>query len=355
MDVRDLVADLVFIVRSPVDGVEPAINESARLSGAWLKIATVFRALNNVLALPRGYRRELVSIASSYFIAGSDPSITFLALVNKYEALLRRWLDWSREALTTVIVVAIMIGVASFLTILGSPPMISLIGIALVPFIHYYQVELVRYDYVKPTIAGLIGGSTAYLIGHYLMGLVGSRLVFAIIMGSCTAFAIAYIPQFIGFVKNYLGMPQRVLNSFGELLTLGNPQPPKPLTIIEKELRPLWDYAYGAGDREFVERVIIVVNSLIDFVRDSVRVGLIYGPFTAVGYVFMLFTAYVLTGIHAMAITGVPITLNPQLITQALIPMAVATSILVGESMHSIGLGISLLPILLMPLIPLIW
>ncbi|MGC8542547.1 MAG: hypothetical protein ACP5NQ_01295 [Vulcanisaeta sp.] len=354
MDVRDLVADLVFIVRSPVDGVEPAINESARLSTAWRRIATVFRAFNNALALPRGYRRELVSIASSYFTAGSDPSITFLALVNKYETLLRRWLDWSREALTAVIVVAIMIGVASFLTILGSPTMISLIGIALVPFIHYYQVELVKYDYVKPTIAGLIGGSTAYLIGH-LMGLIGSRLALLVIMGSSLGFAIAYIPQFIRFVRNYLGMPQRVLNSFGELLTLSNPQQPKPLTIIERELRPLWDYAYGAGDRGFVERVNMVVNSLIDFVRDSVRVGLIYGPFTAVGYVFMLFTAYVLAGIHAIAITGTPITLNPQLITQALVPMAVATSVLVGKSMHSIGLGISLMPILLMPLIPLVW
>ncbi|WP_054854572.1 hypothetical protein [Vulcanisaeta distributa] len=33
MDVRELVADLVFIVRSPVDGIDNAVGESAKLSG----------------------------------------------------------------------------------------------------------------------------------------------------------------------------------------------------------------------------------------------------------------------------------------------------------------------------------
>ncbi|WP_446752935.1 hypothetical protein [Vulcanisaeta sp. JCM 16161] len=71
----------------------------------------------------------------------------------------------------------------------------------------------------------------------------------------------------------------------------------------------------------------------------------------------MALTAYLMAGIHAVAITGVgvPITLNPQLITQTLIPLAVITSILVGKSMHSIGLGISLTPVFLIPLIPLVW
>ncbi|WP_243671732.1 hypothetical protein [Vulcanisaeta sp. JCM 16161] len=51
------------------------------------------------------------------------------------------------------------------------------------------------------------------------------------------------------------------------------------------------------------------------------------------GYAFMALTAYLMAGIHAVAITGVgvPITLNPQLITQTLIPLAVITSILVAS------------------------
>ncbi|WP_243676423.1 hypothetical protein [Vulcanisaeta distributa] len=71
----------------------------------------------------------------------------------------------------------------------------------------------------------------------------------------------------------------------------------------------------------------------------------------------MVFTAYILAGIHAVTMTGInlPIALNPQLINSTLIPLAIATSILTGKSMHSIGLGISLIPIYLTPLIPLIW
>ncbi len=161
MDVRELVADLVFIVRSPVDGIDNAVGESAKLSGAWRRVATVLRAFNNPWVLPRSHRRELISIASSYFIAGSDPSITFLALMSKFSNWLNQQLDWQSKALTAVIVIAIMLGVASFMTILGAPPTISLIGIALIPIIHYYQVELVRYDYVKPAIAGLVGGFIA--------------------------------------------------------------------------------------------------------------------------------------------------------------------------------------------------
>ncbi|WP_243676438.1 hypothetical protein [Vulcanisaeta distributa] len=130
MDVRELVADLVFIVRSPVDGIDNAVSESARLSRAWRRVATVLRVFNNPWVLPRSYRRELISIASSYFIAGSDPSITFLALMSKFSNWLNQQLDWQSKALTAVIVIAIMLGVASFMAILGAPPTISLVGLA---------------------------------------------------------------------------------------------------------------------------------------------------------------------------------------------------------------------------------
>ncbi len=189
------------------------------------------------------------------------------------------------------------------------------------------------------------------------MGLSALRLVFAVAIGSGLGFATLYIPQFIRFIRNYLGLPQRVLNSFNELLTIPNPQPPRPITIVERELRPLWDYAYSVGVREFVERVNILVDSMIDFIRRSVVTGFVYGPFVGVGYAFMTFTAYILAGIHAVTMTGMnlPVSLNPQLINSTLIPLAIATAILTGKSMHSIGLGISLIPIFLIPLTPLIW
>ncbi|WP_243676422.1 hypothetical protein [Vulcanisaeta distributa] len=103
--------------------------------------------------------------------------------------------------------------------------------------------------------------------------------MFAVAIGSGLGFTTLYIPQFINFIRNYLGLPpQRVLNTFNELLTIPNPQPPRPVTIVERELRPLWDYAYSVGVREFVERVNILVDSMIDFIRRSVTTGFIYGP-----------------------------------------------------------------------------
>ena len=357
MDVRDVVADLVFIVRSPVDGVDIAVSESAKLSRAWRRISVALRVFGNPWVLPRDFRRELVSIANSYFSAGSDPSIAFLALVSKFSGWLNQRLEWQSRALTAVIATAIMLGIASFLTILGAPPTVSLIGVALIPLIHYYQVELVRYDYAKPTLAGLVGGALAYAVGGHLLGLDGLGLAVLTAMGFSLGFAALYTPQFIAFVRNYLGMPQRVLASFNELLTVPNPQPPRPITVIERELRPLWDYAYSVGVREFVERVNIVVDSLIDFIRRSVMIGVTYGPFISIGYAFMAFTAYILAGIHATGFAGlgIPLNLNPQLIDSTLILLALVTSMLVGKAMHSIGLGISLVPLFLLPVIPLVW
>lgn len=172
MNIREVVADLVFIVRAPVDGVEETLDEVAGLSRAWRRIATVMKVLNSPpWALPRNYRRELLSTASAYFSAGSDPGVTFMALLNKYNALLNQWVEWQWQALTAVIITAVMLGVLSFLTILGAPPTVSLVGLVLVPLIHYFQVELTRYDYVKPGMAAIAAGSTALVIGQYTMHL----------------------------------------------------------------------------------------------------------------------------------------------------------------------------------------
>ena len=359
MNIREVIADLVFVVRAPIDGIEEAIDEVANLSKAWRKIATVMKVLNSPWALPRNYRRELLGIANTYFSAGSDPSVTFMALLNKYNALLNQWSEWQGQALTAMIVMAIMIGVLSFLAILDVPPVVSIVGLVLIPMIHYFQVEVVKYDYVKPSIAAVITGVTAFTISQYILrlGLSITQLALPIGIAAGAGFAALYMPQFTKFIRDYMGMSHRVLESFGELLTVPNPRPPRPVTIVERELRPLWEYAYSVGMREFIERVNIVVDSLITFIRRTVTTGLIYGPFTAVSYAFMIFVAYLLHGINMTSMTGVsvPIALNPQTITLALVPLAVTTAVITGKAIHSIGLGISLVPLFLLPIIPLVW
>ena len=357
MNIREIVADLIFIIRAPIDGVEEAMDEVSSLSKAWKKMATIMKVLNSPWAMPRNYRRELLGVAASYFSAGSDPSVTFMALLNKYNALLNQWSEWHAQALTAMIVMAIMLGVLSFMAILGAPPIVSVVGLVLAPLIHYFQIELTKYDYTKPGIAAAIAGSTAFAIGQYIMHLTTNQLTLLTGIGAGAGFAALYMPQFIKFYKDYLGIPHRVLESFGELLTVPNPRPPRPVTIVERELRPLWEYAYSVGMREFIERVNMVVDSLVTFIRRNVNTGFIYGPFTAISYAFMVFVAYMLHGISLTQVTGVsmPITLNPQAVALALVPLAITTAVIAGKAMHSIGLGISLVPLFLAPIIPLVW
>ncbi|ADN51626.1 hypothetical protein [Vulcanisaeta distributa] len=357
MNLREIVSDLVFIIRVPIEGVEFAVNESAKLSRAWNRVATILNSLGNPWMLPRDYRRELVALASTYFSAGSDPGITFLALMNKYTALLNQQIDFQTQALVAITVLSIMIGVLSFLIILGVPPIVGLVGIVMVPVIHYFQVEITRYDYGKPSIAGIVAGAIGYALG-YLLHAGAEKIALLVLFGFGIGFAVFYIPQFLRFIRDYAGLGSRVLKSFGELLNSPSPEPLRPITIIERELMPLWDYAYSVGVREFVERIVMVVSAFVDYVKRSVTTGLVYGPFITIGYVFTLFTAYILSSLNAGAVIAnvqMPITFNVSGISAALIPLAVSTAILTGKAMHSIGLGVVLIPLFLIPLIPLTW
>ena len=352
MDIREIVADLIFIVRAPVDGINEAIIASSKYSKEWRRIGTLLSAVQTPWVLPRGYRRELVGVASTYFSAGSDPSITFMALYNKYTTVLNQWVEWEYQALSAVTAISIMMGLLALMVILGAPPLLPIVNLALVPILHYYQISITIYDYRRPSITGLLGGVAGLAIGLGL-GLGVSKSVILTLIGGSIGFSIYYIPQFLAFIRNYTGLPGRVLSSFGELLTVHNPRPPKPLTIIERELRPLWDYAYSVGVREFIERVNMLIDYLLSFVRRSVTTGIVFGPFTVIGYIFVLFTFIIL---HSIKIGfTIPINISPEALANTLIPLAVSTSILTGKAIHSIGLGIVLIPLFLLPIILMTW
>jgi hypothetical protein len=163
-------------------------------------------------------------------------------------------------------------------------------------------------------------------------------------------------------------MPNRVSKSFGELLLVSDPKPPVPRTIVEKELIKLWDYAYSRGSRDVVERVNMVVDSFTNFIGQVVRSGFVYGPFIAVSYAMMLALAAMLLALHAPALASSAVSsasgissaasiisglANAYALFTMLIALGASTSIVVGKAMHSIGLGISLLPLFLAPIIAL--
>jgi len=126
--------------------------------------------------------------------------------------------------LTAVIVLSIMTGVLAFMVILGAPPIVGLINLLYIPLIHYYQMELVKYDYVKPMISGLAGLGIGLAVSLLLLKLPALMTAAVSIIAFGIGFAALYMPQFIRFARDYLGMYSRVSKSFGELLLVQRPQ-----------------------------------------------------------------------------------------------------------------------------------
>jgi hypothetical protein len=369
--VREYVADLVFVVKAPDEGIDLAVGEASRLSRDWFKLSMILNVVTTPWLLRRGgYRRELLAYAHSFVASGTDPDVAFMAILNKLNNVLSSRLQWVNASLTAVITISIMAGVLAFLTILGAPPIAGLINLALIPLIHYYQIELTRYDYAKPTIGGIAGLGIGLVVSSLLLRLSGLVVAAVSIMAFGMGFAVFYMPQFIRFARDYLGMPNRVNKAFGELLLISDPKPPTPRTLVERELAQLWDYAYNRGSRDVVERVNMVVDSFTNFIRQVVRSGFLYGPFIAVSYAVMLVLAVMLLALHAPAIassvvssasgiTSAVLILSGLANTYALFIMLIilgaSTSIVVGKAMHSIGLGVSMIPLFLAPVIIMMW
>jgi len=367
--IREYVADLVFVIRAPEDGMDLAVGEASRLSKAWFKISMLLNVVASPWLLRRGgYRRELLAYAHSFVASGTDPDVAFMAILNKLNNVLSSRLQWVNASLTAVIVLSIMTSVLAFLTILGAPPIVGLINLLYIPLIHYYQIELAKYDYVKPLISGFVGLGIGLVVSLLLLKLPGLMTAAVSIMTFGIGFAALYMPQFLKFARDYLGMYGRVSKSFGELLLVSDPKPPVPRTIVEKELVQLWDYAYSRGSRDVVERVNMVVDSFTNFIRQVVRSGFVYGPFIAVSYALMLALVAMLLAFHAPALASSAVSsasgissaasiisglTNVNAIFTMLIALGASTSVIVGKAMHSIGLGVSIIPLFLTPIITL--
>jgi len=367
--IKEYVADLIFVIRAPEDGVDLAVGEASRLSRSWFRLSMLLNVVTTPWLLRRGgYRRELLAYAHSFVTSGTDPDVAFMAILNKLNNVLSSRLQWVNASLTAVIVLSIMTGVLAFLTILGAPPIVGLINLLYIPLIHYYQVELVKYDYIKPIIGGSAGLSIGLAASLLLLKLPGLMTAAVSIIAFGIGFAVLYMPQFIRFARDYLGMPNRVSRAFGELLLVHDPKPPTPRTLVERELVQLWDYACSRGSRDVVERVNMVVDSFMNFVRQVVRSGFVYAPFIAVSYAMMLSLTAMLLALHAPALASSAVSsasgigsaasiisglANTNAIFTMLIALGASTSVIVGKAMHSIGLGISLLPLFLAPVIAL--
>jgi hypothetical protein len=365
--IKEYVADLVFVIKAPDDGTDLAVGEASRLSKAWFKISMLLNVVTTPWLLKKGgYRRELLAYAHSFVASGTDPDVAFMAILNKLNNVLSSRLQWVNASLTAVIVLSIMTGVLAFMVILGAPPIVGLINLLYIPLIHYYQIELTKYDYVKPLISGFVGLSIGLAASLLLLRLPALMAATVSMITFGIGFAALYMPQFIRFARDYMGMYGRVSRAFSELLLVHDPKPPTPRTLVERELIQLWDYAYSRGSRDVVERVNMVVDSFTNFIGQVVRSGFLYGPFIAVSYALMLSLTAMLLALHAPALASSAVSsasgissaasiisglANTNALFTMLIALGASTSVIVGKAMHSIGLGVSLIPIFMAPII----
>jgi hypothetical protein len=93
--IKEYVADLVFVIRAPEDGVDLAVGEASRLSRSWFMLSMLLNVVTTPWLLRRGgYRRELLAYAHSFVASGTDPDIAFMAILNKLNNVLSSRLQW---------------------------------------------------------------------------------------------------------------------------------------------------------------------------------------------------------------------------------------------------------------------
>ncbi|MBP1450181.1 MAG: hypothetical protein JZD41_09385 [Thermoproteus sp.] len=351
MKLDDAVADLKFLVLFPWYGVEEAVEQAAPGSPRYRKLREILRYADDPWKLKAP---ELVKLAWTHQQAGTHYIQAFTELIEAYKKQTQERTRIMALGYSTLLSVAIMLVVfAAVTSILGQSSYIAaLVPLMILPLAHYMQIELTSYDYRWPALAGLAVGPIAYLFTHNaLIGLAAGS----------AAFAALYLPQFTRFVREYMGMRSRILAAFSALIYEPAPEPPKPITALERALLDLWHTAEQA-ERAFVDAVRGLLGVFLDYISTTVRYGVFFAAlmpalYGAVYYMAMFFASQ---GIQTPPTTvsgpgvvggGSAPTLNPAAMQGLLAPLAVAFAIITGKMAHSIGLGVSLIWLFLLPLL----
>jgi len=293
----------------------------------------------------KGIEYELYKAAKHYENSGVKPEIEFEYLFTH----LSNWLESRRKLLTEILIVILtcvilltgIVPLLSCYTPASASIVLPIATLFLIPIIHEFQIELIKYKYYNAIIIGLIASIITHLITR---NVILDLIMFGI------GFSIIYIPSFISFIKNYLGLKIRVMESFHELMWSPNPKELKPYTIVEQELKTLFDTVKSLGIPALIARANRLIDTLMTHLIDQQRIQLIYALFIPIGYFCALFVLSIIK--PSLIYTPTPIYwINIENIKYALIISGISTAILTGKTIHSIGLGVSLIPIFLIPLL----
>ncbi|MGC8597575.1 MAG: hypothetical protein ACP5NY_06650 [Thermocladium sp.] len=328
MKLRELIDYSIFVLISPLLGTSGAIKMINDES--WNKMEEGDAG--------SGFRAELYRAAINYEQAGTGADSSFEFLNNALRINLEKTRRDAGEALSSVLMVVIGLSISMILTMLlgGSSIFFPIMLLAMIPLIHYFQVEVTKYDYTLPSILGAVVGITTLLITK--------NYSYSLIAGSI-AFSGPYIAQFkrsfifIGPIKS------TVMNSFNELMWSPDPTPLPTGTLIGEEFERLFEAARTIGAPLFLSKVNRVVYDMLSWIEDNNRTLLLYGLVIPIPYILLCMVTRILA-INVIPMQG-PFPILPSLnkSREALMMDGIVSSILTGKSIHSIGVGIMLIPI----------
>jgi len=364
---------LIYILLAPVLGHEEAchvISEEGRKEDKiFLEILRKLKARG--IISPRTIEEELLTISKNFELSGVDPTVYFeylqMKVIEHLSLLKKRYTDILSAVLTGVIGIFMFSIILSLFT--GSVILrllILMIPIVFVLNVHLNQIELVKYNYKVPIIASLTSTLIGLMIARYMLHLsiMNVSTIEILIIVFSISFSIFYLPQFIKFIKFLLTINSRIIRPIHELLWDPLKVDIRGSTLIEREVKRLVNLGKSICSPWFISRISRLVDSLVDLVKSSVRNSIMYGIFIPAGFLLVvdalsMFTTFSpsitsISSVNAYNIYNVPIMLSLasicnryQLEIFKLVGTTI-TSIVTGKTIHSIGLGICLIPIMLL-------
>ncbi len=371
---RKLINMLIYILLAPILGHEEACRiiaeEGSKEDKIFINILRKLKARG--IISPRTIEEELLTISKNFELSGVDSTVYFeylqMKVTEHLTSLKKRYSDMLSAILTGVIgIFMFSIILSLFTTSVISRFIALLIPLAFILNIHVNQIEIVQYNYKIPTIIATLCTILMFIILHYAFKIdIFSITMFEILVLTFSiSFAVLYVPQFLKFVNLILNINNRVIRPIHEMLWDPMKVNIKGDTLIEREIQRLIKLGKSICSPWFISRISRLVDSLIDLIKSSIRSSILYGIFIPVGF-FLVINALsifstlspslnnisLLNNMHNLY--NIPIMLSfislcnrTQLKIFQLVG-AIVTSMVTGKTIHSIGLGISLIPIMLL-------
>ncbi len=362
---RRIVNILIYILIAPLVGHEEAcryIMSYGDKEDRYFYTALLRSKVRNYLS-PKSIEEQLISISRNYEISNIDSSTYFEYLFNK----VLEYFEYLKKRISDLYIAVLTGSIGLFLfsltiVLLIPQPVLKVVSIAMpllfIPLVHLNQLDIYEYRYRIPILVSSLSAILVLIIClvlhvDTLFTILLTLLIF------CITFSLLYIPQFLKFINLILNVNSRILTPMYRLMWN-----PISATMIreskfEREIWRLIELGQRIGAPWFISRIARLVDSLVSMVMHIYKTGIIYSIFIPAGY---LVTSYVINMIYNTPISALPYSYyTPSILLSVftllrcrimfLIYMfvgSVVASLLTGKAMHSLGLGVCIIPILVL-------